>query len=267
MSKKSLKSQFVAAIAMLLVAVMVLSGATFAWFAKNESVQATGMTVNAVADSSLVIKGTKDSVFSSVGTNEVNKTTMKPASSKDGVTFAALADNTKVLSTGSSAAKWTGTGDTFQASDAVKLNSTDEGTFYVETTYTLKSLVKARTVMVSDIVLTAVDTSKSTMMTPIRVSVTIGDGTDTLVFNPKNGTNSDEGKVIDASGTAIALATPTYTTKNTTSFSTTLAADTEYTVTVRIWFEGQDTQCYTNNITTTGYTVDVYFTGKEVTSA
>lgn len=50
MNVKSLKKQLVAAIAMVVVAAVALSSATYAWFAANDTVTANGMSVTATSD-------------------------------------------------------------------------------------------------------------------------------------------------------------------------------------------------------------------------
>lgn len=50
MSTKALKKELMAAVVMLLVAVIALSGSTYAWFAKSSKVDATGMEVTAKTD-------------------------------------------------------------------------------------------------------------------------------------------------------------------------------------------------------------------------
>lgn len=52
---KSLKKQLMAAIAMCLVAVIALSSATYAWFSMNAEVKATDMNVKAQAENGIVI--------------------------------------------------------------------------------------------------------------------------------------------------------------------------------------------------------------------
>ena len=52
---KSLKTQFIGAIAMVLVAAIAMGSSTYAWFAMNTRVIANGMNVKAVASGSLVI--------------------------------------------------------------------------------------------------------------------------------------------------------------------------------------------------------------------
>ncbi len=55
MSTKALKRELLAAIAMVLVAAVALSGSTFAWFAMNTQVSATGTQVKAVAEDGILI--------------------------------------------------------------------------------------------------------------------------------------------------------------------------------------------------------------------
>lgn len=65
---KSNKKKFAAALAMLLVSVLTLSTATFAWFSMNTSVTAQGMSVTAKSDTVfLQIKGNADEAYSGVG--------------------------------------------------------------------------------------------------------------------------------------------------------------------------------------------------------
>lgn len=55
MSTKALKTQLLAAIAMVLVASIALGSSTYAWFASNNKVTATNMQVTATTSESLVI--------------------------------------------------------------------------------------------------------------------------------------------------------------------------------------------------------------------
>jgi hypothetical protein len=60
MDVKSLKKQLMAAIAMVLVAAVALSSATYAWFVNNAKVTATDVSVKAATAYSLLISHTKD---------------------------------------------------------------------------------------------------------------------------------------------------------------------------------------------------------------
>lgn len=63
MSTKALKRELAAAIAMLLVAMIALSGSTYAWFASNNKVQAENMSVTAMSDAAFLEITTKGGVF------------------------------------------------------------------------------------------------------------------------------------------------------------------------------------------------------------
>jgi len=55
MKMKSLKTQFIGAIAMVLVAAVAMGSSTYAWFAMNTQVEANGMQVKAVAEDGILI--------------------------------------------------------------------------------------------------------------------------------------------------------------------------------------------------------------------
>lgn len=255
MTVKSLRRQLMAAIAMVVVSAVALSSSTYAWFANNNTVTATGMSVNAVAEDSLLIKGKNDSEFSSVGTTNISQLAMKPATSSDGINFARLGDSVVVKNTNSAQATWSGENGAFNTGDLVAVAEGDATTYYETATYKIKSLTSAASIYVSKIDVT--DTNEIFKAT--RVSVTITDSTNsavTKVYNPKSSTNVAS-QVGNGESLELVSDTDVYTdTSNANIWH--LNADTEYEVTIRVWFEGQDENCYTNNIKTngTGITVD-----------
>lgn len=66
-SVKSLQKQLIAAVAMVLVAMIALGSSTYAWFASNNKVDATGMTIAATSDAQFLIINTGDT-FNAAGT-------------------------------------------------------------------------------------------------------------------------------------------------------------------------------------------------------
>ena len=82
MSTKALKTQLLAAIAMVLVASIALGSSTYAWFASNKMVKASGMSVSATTSEALMISDTgadgsfKTSMNLAAGNN---KRTITPA--------------------------------------------------------------------------------------------------------------------------------------------------------------------------------------------
>lgn len=86
MNSKAIRKQLLAAVAMVLVAAVALGSSTYAWFAANTRVTATGMQVNATTSSSLVI-ATK--------LNVANQTTV-PMNSSTNDLIPVTHDNTQV---------------------------------------------------------------------------------------------------------------------------------------------------------------------------
>lgn len=263
MNSKAIRKQLLAAVAMVLVAAVALGSSTYAWFANNNTVTAKGMTVNATADASLLIKGTQDTVFSSIGNNALSITALKPSTSLDGTNFAKLGTAVKVESAADEKATWSGEGGVFQNGDLVTATNIPDNAdtedvdeslyYYATTTYKMKSQVEAADVYVKTITLggTAANIDQA-----IRLSVTIN-GT-TMVYNAGNGTTSDEGVGKLYNGT-WSLATTDYTDIDSDTDVFSIDADTVYDVVINIWYEGQDGNCFTDNISTNNKTVTIEF--------
>ena len=99
MKAKSRKRLLISSIAMLLVAMLALGTATFAWFTQNTTATANGIYAKTVKTSSLQISklagdtGWSSSIAYGFGNSETEKT-MYPASSTNGVNWAtAISDN------------------------------------------------------------------------------------------------------------------------------------------------------------------------------
>ncbi|MDO4477658.1 MAG: hypothetical protein Q4B73_01285 [Lachnospiraceae bacterium] len=248
-----LKKQLAAAIAMVLVAALALGTATFAWFVNNNKVTAKGMTVNAQADTSLLIAGKNDNDwkdYSAIGTTTVEATTLKPATSQDGKYFARLKDTVKVTSATKANAVGSGTDDALTGND---LETAVEDTNYIKVEYSLKSQATDQDVYVSAISVTGADKQ---IDKSVRVAVEIDDTT--YIFNPNSGALVEDllGKSTDGSTWTVAAADYA-TLVDTNKWS--LTADTPTTAYIYVWFEGQDTQCFTDNISTTDLAVTVDF--------
>ncbi len=218
------------------------------------------MTVNATTDDSLVIKGINDSAFGSIGTTTISRTTLHPATSKNGVDFAKLGAAVKVERAANSAATWSGTsgaftaGSDFTTGDLVTAtnDSVNDEYYYLEASYTIKALGNDQAVYLKDFTLT----SSSTLKEALRMSVTLN-GT-TKVFNIGAGAATQVGT---KGSTAWELDSPNYTAKGTTAATFgTLTANTEYTATIRVWFEGQDTSCYTDHVDDNDSVISCVFT-------
>lgn len=69
MTVKALKKQLMAAIAMVVVSAIALSSSTYAWFANNAQVSATGLAINAQAEGTMLIIAATEDGLSSKGTS------------------------------------------------------------------------------------------------------------------------------------------------------------------------------------------------------
>lgn len=75
MKMKSLKAQFIGAIAMVLVAAIAMGSSTYAWFAMNTEVRAQNMTVQATSEGGLIISNVNKSNWSSYADAQVQSAT------------------------------------------------------------------------------------------------------------------------------------------------------------------------------------------------
>lgn len=261
MNSKAIKRQLLAAIAMVLVAALALGSSTYAWFANNNTVTAKGLQVNATTDQSLMIKGNDTSeVYGSIGTTTLQRLSLHPSTSTDGIEFAKLGTAVKVKKSGESTATWSGNdgaftkGTTFDTGDLITATNASEDYYYLEAGYTLKAVGTSQTVYLKDFTLT----TSSALKPALRMSITCNSITN--VFNIGGGANPTEG-VGKKGDAAWELSPVTYTTAGTLAATFgTLTANTEYPVTVRIWFEGQDTACFTDHVDTNNTDITMNFT-------
>lgn len=269
METKALKKQFGAAIAMVLVAAIALGAATFAWFVNNNAVKATGVDVSTSSSvPNLYINGagkTTDSM-SKATTNPDN---LLPVSTSDGNTFYDTKHWTSATQGGSHA-----------FADQYKVaTGTDGKTVYADYTFTLGVTNGSMDVYFDSS--TAATTLKASdkMGTAGRFAIKFGDDGDWRLFKVDPADNSTavnyytdkaaEGAtkgdyaVTSENGNLIAKA---FTYLDSSKFAGSIDADTgkasanegasaltritsdkEVTVTVRVWYEGCDPSCVSEN--------------------
>ena len=212
-----LTRKLIPAFIMLLVSAVLMSTASFAWFSMNETVEATGMQVTADAEFIfLEIKGSQDSGFSPVGTNNLNAT-LFPVAHNDFTNAADVATATKWYyqfsdDPASSTAATTST--------PVALTAGNFGSFVAKTTYEIK--------LHEGMLEEAFDIHVSAVTIPANTGITI------IVAG------TDGYQELDTTATDIA-----YNASNVlfNSIGTTAA-----TVTVYIFFDGTDANVKTDNI-------------------
>ena len=243
-------------------ALFALGTSTFAWFTMNTEVTATGMSVKATTDGSLVIMGTvgsgsEDTAYTNIGTNAVSVLKMKPCTSADAITWGQLAGGSQVKSAHSSVATWTGTNGAFDASNlsTIDLSVAENVKFVAQSVYSVKSIAETKDVYVKSITVAG---ANAALLPSIRVAVKAGDNA-VKIFNPNDGALNDGKAGLYSS--SWSLAAPEYISVNTLAAKLgSFAADTAENVVVYIWFEGQDTSCFTDNVNANEFTVDLVFT-------
>lgn len=276
MSTKALKTQLLAAIAMVLVASIALGSSTYAWFASNNKVTATGMEVQAQAEGGIEIAYTKST----------ETTATYQTSATAGVTTAAALAPTSTLDT---SAWYHASAQTANASKAkddtrktLNLNETamsapsnygslgGDGTvsYYMVQNFNIRSttpsaLAKGLTVDSVSVAGNTADMSKA-----LRVAIKLN--TKVLIYNPI----SDTASTYDVySGYTAGAATKAGTVNCIGKDTATLLADTATTeipakgttnnggvdVQVYVYFEGEDTNLYTDAFKAEGLKVTVNF--------
>ncbi len=104
MTSKALKSQLLAAVAMVLVAAIALGGSTFAWFANNSAVTATGMQVTAISAETFLLISSTNTTAAAIQTE--NKTTTALTVTAEEAKVYPAAHNTIANTTDAAVGSW-----------------------------------------------------------------------------------------------------------------------------------------------------------------
>lgn len=254
-SINSLKKQLVAAVAMVCVAAVALGSSTYAWFAANNKVTAEGMQLQAQGETGIVIKS-KDNTASAWATTAsagmTAPTQLLPTSTIDlSSWYHAISDT-----------------QNDEKSHQDKANYTDvtanKNNYVLMKTFLIRSAADA--VPVNNVKL-AVDSIKAETTTAgsenlnkaIRIGVKIGN--DFYIYAPLN--NSDFTLTANysdsAPNTLVEKKEATADLGDTFNIAnnTVPANDTELSAEIYMWFEGEDPNCKSTNITASLDTLNV----------
>lgn len=285
-------------IAMLMVAVMLLSTSTFAWFSLNRTVQVTNMKIQAVSDQGLLINEVAtatDSNWDNVATtNQTDPIHLHATSTANTSTWyvahSKLVNNSASATAGTASTNLTtegyqtlGSGSyvtatetvaaiagsnaqhdiTYVDADASGSYSNGEG-YYVKYTYYLKSSGEqvtlstsagGQTIDIAGITVTG-NTSSADLDKAMRVAIVVNNKA--YIFAPLSGATTTY--YVNASATATTVLD--HTTAQPTALTTLPSVTTNGTpVYIYLYFEGEDTNLKTANVTTTldNLTVSVEF--------
>lgn len=259
--------KLIPALAMLLVAAVVMSSASYAWFTMSRQVTAQGMNVTVTAPNNLMIKetGKEDSTYAELTQLTASNIVLVPASSTSGKAgeIFCLKDGQAVKPSN---------GQLFTDGDhKTKLEvgslaeSNVEGAYY-DFKYTIKSDGgQTVNVVVSDIKATLKnDPAGDLSVKPVRIAVMKSDESILRIFNPNSGVNHTDNKAvtsIDGDGYPT-IGAVTYTTKaadnGDTNFIVTLTDTTPTAdIIIRVWYEGEDTDCIVAKGAKANFDIDV----------
>lgn len=273
MSKKSLKHQLVAAIVMLLVATIALTGVTYAWFSINTTVDVTGMSVTTQVENNLMVaEENLEANYATVLSQPISAT-VQPVSTINGTNFFYTVD---AKATGAKNKPLTGDGAepfiaysetsaldnttarktnydpdfqvTYGVTETVTTSNVRYG--YVDYTFYLKA-INAKS-SATDLVMSTCNllydgaplTDKAW-----RVAMFVADsaantttnelGTLKTILTPSGATNFTSGQAVSST---TALGAVTYN-QDAIVASVPAATTAYYKVTIRFWQEGEDTTC------------------------
>lgn len=266
MTVKTLKKQLAAAIAMVFVSVIALSSSTYAWFASNNTVRANGMKVQAVAEGGIEINFGAGS-YSTVATAGMNQAQQLYPTSTQG-----LAEDGTITSDWYHASASAPTASAAKAGTYSVLSLSEDGEdsneaghyYFIKKEFNIRAVSAAKTASNLKVKEVAVSSASKALDKSLRVAVVCGDNT--VIYAPY-----DYAPVATETGISYLVATEitngerTQTTSVTALFGnqeSSVIADTVpnangVDVSVYIWFEGEDANHFSNNLTETLDAMDI----------
>ena len=279
------KAKLLPAIAMLLVAVLSLSSATYAWFSMNTKVTATGMQVKAVAEDGILISNSDKATWTNSATAKVTSASLVPTSTAGGTT-PAWAHNTSTNADDAQAnqnaasyedlsLKWTNTtfGEGFVDIAGGTANSKDDNEksyvllneFYIKSSGNALTLGADKTykdLYINDVTVTG---AANKIDNSLRVLVVVGSAAYIYapVIDQASGTTTMSYKFKNTTAvTALNATTSAGYDKTTGTTSIGNTNDSAVKAQVYIYFEGEDANCKSTNIAginTTDLSVSINF--------
>lgn len=284
MTSKALKSQLLAAVAMVLVAAIALGGSTFAWFAANSQVTATGMQVQAQSEGGIEIAysnaaATTGSYSTSATAGATAASSLAPISTLDTSAWyhasAALATASAARAETYETKTLTETAITGQAFGKLGGETVDAQTtnYYMHQTFNVRSTSSTSKATGLTVKQVTVAGNSANMSKALRVAVK--SGSKVLIYDPiandtdayavysghtgtgpsAVATKAGDVTCLDATQPQLLAATAT-TEIPAKGSSNNGGVDVE----VYIWFEGEDAELYSENFATEGLTITIDFT-------
>jgi hypothetical protein len=265
--KTNRKKMLLSSIAMLLVALVALGSATYAWFTINKEVTASGFTGKVSSSIGLKILSESQADVDDLDTTDINDYQTRTTIAKSvgdrilsPVSMVPAAASFNAFKTEASAI------DDFARDDAKAVTAVDApatykaaGDFYVEKVYVALSGNTSGTDVTKTFKIKSLDATwgGDPIASAARVVIAYHDGTnDSIIGQFAKAATEDVPEInkAKAAGAALAAADTTDTdfvamssVDKTTPHSVTSSAGDCY-FTISVWLDGQDTNCTTNNI-------------------
>jgi hypothetical protein len=258
------------AAAMLAVSASMLATSTYAWFSMNTQVTATGMNVKAKAEGGIVISNESKADWNASSTASHNTSVeLIPTSSYNMTTwYHASSDDAKDAKAGQSADKYTAistSAGNLSVNEGVGIwtrGSDDTSNIYLLNSFFIKSSseqMTGETLYVNDISVTG-DSTSGNLDKALRLAVVYD--TTTLIYAPLESTTSQYTVGAQSGGnvTPLASSAVNQTLKSNVNIPA-YSSTTPLEVKVYLFFEGEDANCKSENITATldGLTATVRF--------
>lgn len=250
---KKLRKQLLAAIIMLLVAAVALGTSTYAWFVAQNTVTAEGMKVKAQAENGIVIKS-KDvdsSVFASTASAQMTTATeLFPTSTVD------LANWYHAVSSNRDDEDSAQAEENYTQVAAGELNK-----YMVMKTFIIRTAAQEQAMVDSALAVKSVTATRATSTSEnldkaIRVGVKVG--SQIYIYAPlRSGGFARTATYTTGSLNANQQATANSADKFPLTNDTIPANDTGVEAYVYMWFEGEDDDCKSTNITAALDAIDV----------
>lgn len=279
MKMKSLKAQFIGAIAMVLVAAIAMGSSTYAWFAMNTQVTAGGMTVTAKSEGGIVITNADHNNWNASANAKYASATLVPTSTSNATAWyhnksddnadAKAHQSSNTYTQLNSQTGWKADGGVYfiDTDDDDTLDDTENG-YYLVNTFYIKSSAEAVTttnaatnpILYINSVTASGATNSTELDASLRVLIKIGSQTSgamsssqTFIYAPVAGATTSY--YVAGSDTATAATDSTSNVNDTTTVAAIPANSTAFGDCVRadvyIYFEGEDAECKSDNIEST----------------
>ena len=253
--KSSTMKKLLPAFAMLTVSAVSLSSATFAWFSMNTQVTATGMNVKAKAEGGIVISNESKSQWNASATaTHSSSVELIPTSSKNmSDWYHAKSDDANSAKANQPAGDYTNITSATSVSEGVGVwtkGTNDTSNVYLLNSFFIKSSAEAMpgsTLYVNDVTVSG-SGSSDVLDKSLRVAIKYGDSV--LIYAPL--ASADVSYTVAALSDGAVTAKKSGTKNQTLNTNVTIPAYTNNTpieAKVYVYFEGEDENCKSANLT------------------